>query len=44
MNEMNLSDTKLVITCIGYVDLTRVVEFGKKHSVVGFGINEKRVD
>jgi UDP-N-acetyl-D-galactosamine dehydrogenase len=41
---MNLSDIKLVIIGLGYVGLPLAVEFGKKRSVVGFDINQKRID
>jgi len=41
---MNLSDLKIAIIGLGYVGLPLAVEFGKKRSVVGFDINQKRVD
>lgn len=37
-------DTRLAIIGLGYVGLPLAVEFGKKRSVVGFDINERRVD
>jgi len=40
---MNLSDKKLAIIGLGYVGLPLAVEFGKKRSVVGFDINEARI-
>lgn len=41
---MNLSDIKLAIIGLGYVGLPLAVEFGKKRPVVGFDINQKRID
>ena len=35
---------KLGIIGLGYVGLPLAVEFGKKRSVVGFDINQKRID
>jgi UDP-N-acetyl-D-galactosamine dehydrogenase len=35
---------KLAIIGLGYVGLPLAVEFGKKHQVVGFDINQKRID
>ena len=35
---------KLAIIGLGYVGLPLAVEFGKKRQVVGFGINQKRID
>lgn len=40
---MNDKLIKLAIVGLGYVGLPLAVEFGKKRSVVGFDINEKRV-
>jgi UDP-N-acetyl-D-glucosamine/UDP-N-acetyl-D-galactosamine dehydrogenase len=40
---MNLKDIKLAIIGLGYVGLPLAVEFGKKQSVVGFDINQKRI-
>jgi UDP-N-acetyl-D-mannosaminuronate dehydrogenase len=40
---MNLSDIKLSIIGLGYVGLPLAVEFGKKRSVMGFDINQKRI-
>jgi UDP-N-acetyl-D-galactosamine dehydrogenase len=37
-------DTRLAIIGLGYVGLPLAVEFGKKRSVVGFDINERRVE
>ena len=41
---MNLATIKLPITGLGYVGLPLAVEFGKKRPVVGFDINQKRID
>ena len=35
---------KLAIIGLGYVGLPLAVEFGKKRQVVGFDINQKRID
>lgn len=43
-NAMNLSNLKLAIIGLGYVGLPLAVEFGKKRVVVGFDINQKRID
>lgn len=40
---MNRADIKLAIIGLGYVGLPLAVEFGKKRSVVGFDINQKRI-
>ena len=39
-----LSTIKLAIIGLGYVGLPLAVEFGKKRSVIGFDINQRRVD
>ncbi len=41
---MNLQDIKLAVVGLGYVGLPLAVEFGKKRTVLGFDINQKRVD
>jgi UDP-N-acetyl-D-galactosamine dehydrogenase len=41
---MNLQDIKLAIIGLGYVGLPLAAEFGKQRSVVGFDINQKRID
>ena len=41
---MNLTGLKLAIIGLGYVGLPLAVEFGKKRPVVGFDINQKRID
>jgi UDP-N-acetyl-D-galactosamine dehydrogenase len=40
---MNLKDKKIAIIGLGYVGLPLAVEFGKKYSVIGFDINQKRI-
>ena len=40
----NLSDIKLAVIGLGYVGLPLAVEFAKKRSVVGFDINQARID
>ena len=39
----SLTDLKIGIVGLGYVGLPLAVEFGKKYSVLGFDINQKRV-
>ena len=41
---ITLENTKLAIIGLGYVGLPLAVEFGKKMPVIGFDINEPRVD
>ncbi|SFQ11272.1 UDP-N-acetyl-D-galactosamine dehydrogenase [Geopseudomonas sagittaria] len=41
---LNLEDIKLAIIGLGYVGLPLAVEFGKYRSVVGFDINQPRID
>lgn len=41
---MKLEDIKLAIIGLGYVGLPLAVEFGRKRSVVGFDINQRRID
>jgi UDP-N-acetyl-D-galactosamine dehydrogenase len=40
----SLTDLKIGIIGLGYVGLPLAVEFGKKYTVLGFDINQKRVD
>lgn len=40
----SLENSKIAIIGLGYVGLPLAVEFGKKYSVLGFDINEARVD
>jgi len=42
--QSNISDTKIAIIGLGYVGLPLAVAFAKKHSVVGFDINQSRID
>ena len=37
-------DLKLAVIGLGYVGLPLAVEFGKKRAVIGFDINQKRID
>ena len=41
---MNVTGIKLAIIGLGYVGLPLAVEFGKKRSVIGFDINQQRID
>lgn len=41
---MKLEDIKLSIIGLGYVGLPLAVEFGRKRSVLGFDINQRRID
>jgi UDP-N-acetyl-D-galactosamine dehydrogenase len=40
---MNSNNPKIAVIGLGYVGLPLAVEFGKKHGVVGFDINPKRI-
>ncbi len=40
---MQLQDVKLAVVGLGYVGLPLAVEFGKKRDLLGFDINQKRV-
>lgn len=40
----SLSDTKLAVIGLGYVGLPLAVEFAKQREVLGFDINESRID
>lgn len=46
MNEdtLKIADLSLAVIGLGYVGLPLAIEFGKKRSVVGFDINQVRVD
>ena len=37
-----MTDRKISVIGLGYVGLPVAVEFGKKHQVIGFDINQKR--
>src|SRR5690349_19074885 len=39
-----LSDIRIAIIGLGYVGLPLAVEFGKKRAVIGFDINEARIE
>lgn len=41
---LQLSDLKIAIIGLGYVGLPLAVEFGKKYPVIGFDINQYRID
>ncbi len=41
---MHLDDIKLAIIGLGYVGLPLAIEFGRKRPVVGFDINQHRID
>jgi len=41
---LKLEDIRLSIIGLGYVGLPLAVEFGKQRSVIGFDINQKRID
>ena len=41
---MNLSEKKIAIIGLGYVGLPLAIEFGKKYKVLGFDINQVRID
>jgi UDP-N-acetyl-D-galactosamine dehydrogenase len=44
VNIVKLEDIRLSIVGLGYVGLPLAVEFGRKRSVVGFDINQRRID
>lgn len=41
---MNLSDKKIAVIGLGYVGLPLAIEFGKKYKVLGFDINQARIE
>jgi UDP-N-acetyl-D-galactosamine dehydrogenase len=41
---MNLDDKRIAIIGLGYVGLPLAIEFGKKYKVLGFDINQSRID
>lgn len=41
---MNTANKKIAVVGLGYVGLPLAVEFGKHRSVLGFDINQKRID
>ena len=40
----NLSEAKIAVIGLGYVGLPLAVEFNKKYQVLGFDINEDRIE
>ena len=41
---MRIEDVKLAVVGLGYVGLPLAVEFGKKRPVIGFDINQRRIE
>ncbi len=41
---LSIADLKITVIGLGYVGLSLAVEIGKKLSVVGFDIHQKRID
>jgi len=41
---LNINDIKIAVIGLGYVGLPLAVEFGKKNPVMGFDINQNRID
>lgn len=41
---LNINDVKIAVIGLGYVGLPLAVEFGKKHPVIGFDINQHRIE
>lgn len=41
---LNINDIKIAVIGLGYVGLPLAVEFGKKHPVIGFDINQHRIE
>ena len=41
---LNINDIKIAVIGLGYVGLPLAVEFGKKYPVIGFDINQNRID
>lgn len=41
---LNINDIKIAVIGLGYVGLPLAVEFGKKHPVIGFDINQDRIE
>ena len=42
--KLNMDDKKIALIGLGYVGLPLAVEFGKKRTVIGFDINQNRID
>ncbi|MBW7951048.1 MAG: nucleotide sugar dehydrogenase, partial [Chitinophagaceae bacterium] len=43
-NNRNIEDAKIAIIGLGYVGLPLAIEFGKKYAVIGFDINQSRIE
>lgn len=41
---ISLKDTSIAVIGLGYVGLPLAVEFGKKYPVIGFDVNDKRIE
>mgnify|MGYP001300714150 CR=1 FL=1 len=41
---MKVIDLRIAIVGLGYIGLPLAVEFGRKHNVIGFDINKKRIE
>ena len=41
---MKVIDLRIAIVGLGYIGLPLAVEFGRKHKVIGFDINKKRIE
>lgn len=41
---LDINDIKIAVIGLGYVGLPLAVEFGKKHPVIGFDINQHRIE
>jgi UDP-N-acetyl-D-galactosamine dehydrogenase len=44
MKKMNIENTKICVVGLGYVGLPLAVAFAEKYPVIGFDINQKRID
>ena len=41
---MNINNLRIAVVGLGYVGLPLAIEFGKKYAVIGFDINEQRIE
>lgn len=41
---MNINNLRIAVVGLGYVGLPLAIEFGKKYTVIGFDINEQRIE
>ena len=41
---LKLKDVKIAVVGLGYVGLPLAVEFGKQRGVIGFDINQQRIN